>query len=75
MVKRASTALIAVAVLVAAGALFALSPKSPFYGGWPVQQPIAFNHNIHVEELGFECTDCHLYALTSVRATIPNLDN
>ena len=40
-----------------------------------MRQPIAFNHRIHVEELGFACQDCHLYAETSVRATIPNIDN
>lgn len=40
----------------------------------PVEQPIAFNHRLHVEELGSECTDCHLYARTGMRATIPNLE-
>lgn len=38
------------------------------------QQPIAFNHQLHVGENGMECTDCHLYAETGVRATIPNLE-
>lgn len=75
MVGRAPVVFIGVAALVAAGTLLVLTPKSPFYSGWPVRQPIGFNHNIHVEELGFECVDCHLYALTSVRATIPNIDN
>lgn len=35
-------------------------------------QPIAFNHRVHVQDLGADCTDCHLYARTGVRATIPN---
>jgi hypothetical protein len=39
-----------------------------------VRQPIAFNHRVHVEEAGADCTDCHLYARTGVRATIPNLE-
>jgi len=59
--------LIILLVAVAAGvALF----------GWtkPPEQPIAFNHRLHVEENGAECTDCHAYALTGVRATIPNLE-
>lgn len=39
----------------------------------PVTQPIAFNHFLHVEDLGADCTDCHLYAVSGMRATIPNL--
>ena len=39
----------------------------------PLPQPLAFNHQLHVEEMGAECTDCHLYALSGVRATIPNI--
>lgn len=39
----------------------------------PVVQPIAFKHRLHVEDLGMECTDCHLYAVNGVRATIPNI--
>lgn len=42
--------------------------------GWPIEQPIAFNHRLHVEDLGSDCTDCHLYALNGVRATIPNVE-
>ena len=52
-------------VLVVAGAVFLLTPPS-------IGQPLAFNHRIHIEEAGVECTDCHLYALSGVRATIPN---
>lgn len=37
-------------------------------------QPLLFNHRLHIEELGAECTDCHLYAASGVRATIPNLE-
>ena len=40
----------------------------------PIEQPIAFNHNLHVVELEMECVDCHLYALNGVRATIPNIE-
>lgn len=39
-----------------------------------VTQPIAFNHRLHIEEVGLECTDCHIYALEGVRATIPNIE-
>ncbi len=40
----------------------------------PIEQPIAFNHNLHVEEFEMECADCHLHALNGVRATIPNIE-
>jgi hypothetical protein len=39
----------------------------------PIEQPIQFNHQLHVEDLGAECTDCHAYARTGIRATIPNI--
>ena len=59
--------LFAVALVLAAGAAVTLPSRS-------IDQPIAFNHRLHVEDLGSECTDCHLYALTGVRATIPNIE-
>lgn len=37
-----------------------------------ITQPIAFNHSLHIEDLGLSCTDCHRYAETGIRATIPN---
>lgn len=37
-----------------------------------VEQPIAFNHQKHVAELGMDCTECHQYATQNTRATIPN---
>lgn len=39
----------------------------------PLSQPIAFSHQLHVEEMGAECTDCHQHVLTGARATIPNI--
>ena len=39
-----------------------------------VEQPIAFNHRLHIEEVGVGCTDCHLYAVNGTRATIPNIE-
>jgi hypothetical protein len=39
-----------------------------------VEQPILFNHQLHLEEAGLECTDCHRYAIDGIRATIPNVD-
>ncbi len=40
----------------------------------PLSQPLAFNHRLHIEDAGMECTDCHLYVLTGSRATIPNIE-
>ena len=56
------------AVIVAAAGL-AISVRS-----LSISQPISFNHRLHVEDLGSDCTDCHLYAETGVRATIPNVE-
>lgn len=52
--------------LVLGGVAFSFFPRA-------IQQPIAFNHLLHVEEVGLECTDCHLYAISGSRATIPNI--
>ncbi|TFH66713.1 MAG: hypothetical protein E4G90_02115 [Gemmatimonadales bacterium] len=54
-------------VLVVAGGLLLRSRGS-------FDQPIAFNHSKHVEEMGLPCTTCHLYAETGTRATIPNIE-
>lgn len=37
-------------------------------------QPIAYNHNKHVEEVGLTCFDCHPLAPTHEKASIPNID-
>lgn len=55
------------AILVAAGIVLSIVPRS-------IPQPIAFNHARHVDDLGMECVDCHRYARTGVRATIPNIE-
>lgn len=55
----------AVVVLTVAGVVFSL-PR-------PIHQPLAFNHLLHTEEVGAECSDCHLYVETAMRATIPNV--
>lgn len=39
----------------------------------PPEQPIAFNHVLHLEDVGLECTDCHRYADSGTHATIPNI--
>lgn len=59
--------IVLVALAVVAGVTVSLVANS-------VEQPILFNHQLHLEEAGLECTDCHLYAVDGIRATIPNLD-
>lgn len=34
-------------------------------------QPVLYNHGIHVEQLGLECSYCHMYADRSPSAGIP----
>jgi hypothetical protein len=38
-----------------------------------VPQPIAFNHQKHVEDVGMECGDCHLYFDSSEHSGLPGL--
>lgn len=58
---------IAGVVLVAGGVVLSVTLE-------PITQPIAFSHQLHVEDLGSECSDCHLYVQTGIRATIPNAE-
>lgn len=39
----------------------------------PVRQPIAFNHDIHVDGEGLECVECHAFCETGVHAGLPSL--
>jgi len=56
-----------------------------FFGGcffftamyvWAQQtdQPIQYNHKIHIEDAGLECIDCHSNVGFNSRATIPNIE-
>ena len=36
-----------------------------------IEQPIAFNHKLHHQTNGIECTECHLYAKDDISATLP----
>ncbi|MCP5107071.1 MAG: cytochrome c3 family protein [bacterium] len=44
-----------------------------FYERKP-EQPIAFSHNKHIEEVGLECGHCHMYADKSPQATVPAVE-
>lgn len=34
-------------------------------------QPIEFNHNKHIDEIGMDCQECHTYVISSRKATLP----
>lgn len=38
------------------------------------EQPVAFNHRIHVEDLGLECSDCHPYVETETFSGVPDAE-
>jgi hypothetical protein len=37
----------------------------------PVQQVVAYNHQLHIEEVGYECVDCHQQVTEDTAAGIP----
>lgn len=43
-------------------------------GGSNTVQPINYNHKVHIEQAGLNCTDCHIYAETSASASLPTLE-
>ncbi|MEE9117674.1 MAG: cytochrome c3 family protein [Calditrichia bacterium] len=38
-----------------------------------IDQPVASNHSIHVNEGGMECTECHIGVENRARATLPTI--
>jgi mono/diheme cytochrome c family protein/plastocyanin len=40
-------------------------------GSEPISQVIAFNHRLHIEEVGADCMDCHESVLEDQRAGVP----
>ncbi len=38
------------------------------------RQPIRFNHQKHIDEVGLSCSDCHMYVETQTFAGLPDLD-
>lgn len=64
--RRIAPLVIVALVLIAASRFF---PEPE-----PIVQPIQYNHNIHVEQEGMECIDCHRYVEDKPYATIPQVD-
>src|SRR5947208_3663735 len=55
---------------VSLGAMYYLTPKYARQGYQPVQ-PVAFPHNIHVEQLGMDCRYCHSFVEVAAHSNIP----
>jgi mono/diheme cytochrome c family protein/plastocyanin len=53
--------------------LLDLYPRSDQARREPVRQPVAFDHRLHVVDVGFECADCHEGASTADAAGLPAL--
>jgi len=39
-----------------------------------IDQPIAFNHSIHINDVGLECVECHVGVERRARATLPTVE-
>lgn len=60
-------------VVFSVGVAFAYyyNPKYSRAGYMP-QQPVAFDHNLHVEQLGLDCRYCHSYVDQSGHSNVPD---
>lgn len=59
-----------VGVTVVAGVTYYMTPKYARVGYQPVQ-PVAFSHNLHVNQLGMDCRYCHTYVDRSGHSNVP----
>jgi len=72
-------ALVLLPALGLAGAIFVLVVAAPrylaiqHYPSTP-QQPIYFDHRVHVEQAGLDCAFCHRTAATGVTAGYPDVE-
>ncbi len=39
-----------------------------------IEQPVAYNHSIHVNDVDLECTECHTGVENRARATLPTIE-
>lgn len=61
-----------VALLLAAAGFGA--GRAAFRPSVRVSQPIQFNHQKHVKDVGLDCTTCHEYVTTSEHSGLPSLE-
>lgn len=72
MLKRIVTALVGIVVV---GAVVVVLARGYAGGPTEVEQPVAFNHQIHLTKANLECTTvCHSAAPTEVYAGLPSKD-
>ncbi len=41
----------------------------------PLEQPIAFNHRLHIEDVGLECKDCHAHYEEETYSGLPEAES
>jgi len=68
--SQAVLAALGVLVVVLGGVGVALSMTTR-----DVVQPLAFSHVLHLDEVGLECADCHLYVTSGERTIVPNIQS
>jgi len=39
-----------------------------------INQPVEYNHSIHINDVGLECVECHFGVENRDRATLPSLE-
>jgi hypothetical protein len=67
---KAVAVLAVVGGLAPLGVLYYFTPKYSRVGYQPVQ-PVAFQHDIHVGQLGLDCRYCHSYVEVSGHSNVP----
>ncbi len=55
---------------VSAGMWYYFTPKYTRVGYQPIQ-PVAFPHNIHVDQLGMDCRYCHSFVEVAAHSNVP----
>jgi hypothetical protein len=61
-------------LVIALVTIFVLMVIWATFGAHPtINQPIAYNHKLHIEEVELTCGDCHIYVESLPMATIPNI--
>ncbi len=56
---------------ITAGVTYYFTPKYSRVGYMPIQ-PVAYDHSLHVDQLGMDCRYCHTYVDRSEHANIPD---
>lgn len=72
--KRGEPILVRLLYLCAALTVLSAGSCTPTSEATADAQPIKYSHKLHVQDNDMECTDCHIYAESLARATIPNIE-